>query len=360
MSTKNDKIVLLTDTETTSNEVPLSLPPDDDWGVDTVNLSFPVCLSACDESSSIWTKSSSLIDLETGQEYSGWTGFHHMPYGQVRVSLNLSKERCYLQFNAARLLKGKSKNLLPPSDLKPLVGDLLLSMRDSVTAAFDIDEQNGVYRRLSNWASYVNLSRIDLARNFKIHQCLGEVKKTLELVKPRYGKTKISYENTDGGWTLVNGTASSGQDRIYDKSQELKSLEMEDLMSQSIHIFRFETQLQKGRLQRYGFTTLEAVTSEKVWRAIEQRWEACQWGITINEPGTLEKALAELQPKRQKDIAGYLYMASIGTDVLLTRAYRTEMRKICRNLCLTAGVPLYEQGLGLLKLTLQTGSLDAV
>lgn len=357
MSTINDKNVLLTDTESTSNEVPLSLPADSDWGVDTVNLSFPVCLSACDESSSIWTKSSSLIDLETGQEYSGWTGYYSTPFGDVRVSLNVTKQRCYLQFNAARLLHGKSKELLPPAALKPLVGNLLLDLHHAVMPDFDIDERNGVLNRRQTWASEVKLTRLDLARNFEIRQSINEVKKALELAKPRYGKTKISYENSDGGWTLVNGTASTGQDRIYDKSQELKTVEMEEQMSQNLHIFRFESQLQKDRLKRTGMTSLEAISDQKAWAAIEERWDACQWGITVNEPGTLGKALAGLEPKRQKDVAGYLFMASIGTDVLLTRAYRTEMRKLCRTLGLSVGVPLYEQGVGLLSLDLDCGKL---
>lgn len=357
MSTKNDNNVLLTDTESTSNEVPLSLPADADWGVDTVNLSFPVCLSACDESSSIWTKSSSLIDLETGQEYSGWTGYYSTSFGDVRVSLNVTKQRCYLQFNAARLLHGKSKELLPPAALKPLVGNLLLELQYAVMPDFDIDERNGVLNRRQTWASEVKLTRLDLARNFEIRQSINEVKKALELAKPRYGKTKISYENSGGGWTLVNGTASTGQDRIYDKSQELKTVEMEEQMSQSLHIFRFEAQLQKDRLKRTGMTSLEAVNDKKAWSAIEERWDACQWGITVNEPGTLGKALAALEPKRQKDVAGYLYMASIGTDVLLTRAYRGEMRKLCRSLGLSVGVPLYEQGVGLLALDLHCGYL---
>lgn len=359
MSTKNNKNVLLTDTETTSNEVPMSLPTDTDWGVDTVNLSFPVCLSACDESSSIWTKSSSLIDLETGQEYSGWTGYHSTSFGEVRVSLNVTKQRCYLQFNAARLLHGKSKELLPPAALKALVGNLLFDLQYAVMPDFDIDERNGVLSRRATWASEVKLTRIDLARNFEIRQSINEVKKALELAKPRYGKTKISYEKSDGGWTLVNGTSSTGQDRIYDKSQELKTVEMEEQMSQNLHIFRFEAQLQKDRLKRSGITTLEAVTDEKCWLAILERWDACQWGITINEPGTLGKALAVLEPKRQKDVAGYLYMASIGTDVLLTRAYRAEMRKVCRELGLSVGIPLYEQGIGVLKLDLWKGKLEA-
>jgi hypothetical protein len=357
MSTKNDKNVLLTDTETTSSEVTLSLPTDADWGVDTVNLSFPVCLSACDESSSIWTKSSSLIDLETGQEYSGWTGCHSTSHGDVRVSLNVTKQRCYLQFNAARLLHGKSKELLPPAALKPLVGNLLEDLQYAVMPDFDIDEHVGVLSRRATWASEVKLTRIDLARNFEIRQSINEVKKALELAKPRYGKTKISYEKSDGGWTLVNGTSSTGQDRIYDKSHELKTVEMEEQMSQNLHIFRFEAQLQKDRLKRSGITTLEAVTEEKCWLAIIERWDACQWAITVNEPGTLGKALAALEPKRQKDVAGYLYMASIGTDVLLTRAYRTEMRKVCRQLGLSVGMPLYEQGIGLLKLDLMSGEL---
>lgn len=358
MSTKNNKIVLLTDTESTSIEVPQSLPSDTDWGVDTVNLSFPVCLSLCDESSSIWTKSSSLFDLETGQEYSGWTGYHSTTFGEVRVSLNVTKQRCYLQFNAARLLHGKSKELLPPAALKALVGNLLFDLQYAVMPDFDIDERNGVLKRRPTWASEVKLTRLDLARNFVIRQNIAEVKKALELAKPRYGKTKISYENSDGGWTLVNGTASTGQDRIYDKSQELKTVEMEEQMSQNLHIFRFEAQLQKDRLKRSGMTTLEAVTDEKCWSAIIYRWDACQWGITVNEPGTLGKALAELEPKRQKDVAGYLYMASIGTDALLTRAYRSEMRKLCRQLGLSVGVPLYEQGVGLLMLNLSTGKLE--
>jgi len=357
MTTKIEQNVLLTDTESTTTEPLLLLPTDSDWGVDTVNLSFQVCLSACNEDSSIWSKSSSLIDRETGQEYSGWTGFHSTAYGDVRVTLNLVKERCYLQFNAARLLHGKSKELLPPNALKPLVGNLLLDLQYAVVAEFDIDEQNGELVRRAAWAEDVKLTRLDLARNLQIRECIKLVKAALELARPRYGKTKVSYEKSDGGWTLVNGTASTGQERIYDKSLELKTIEMEELMNQNMHIFRFETQLQKDRLKRSGMKTLEAVNDEAVWNVITERWEACQWGVTVNEPGTLEKALADLEPKRQKDVAGFLYMASIGTDVLLTRAYRNEMRKICRQLGLTVGVPLYDQGIGLLKLDLQVGKL---
>ncbi len=357
MNTKIEKNVLLTDTECSSTSPSLSLPKDADWGVDTVNLSFPVCLSACDESSSIWTKSSSLIDLETGQEYSGWTGYHSTEFGDVRVNLNATKQRCYLQFNAARLLHGKSKELLPPAALKSLVGKLLIDLQYAVMADFDIDEQNGELARRLTWASDVKLSRLDLARNFEVRQSINEMKKALELAKPRYGKTKIAYENSDGGWTLVNGTASTGQDRIYDKSQELKTVEMEELIRQDLHIFRFEAQLQKDRLKRSGMTTLESVSETKAWKVLLERWDACQWGVTINEPGTLGKALAGLAPKRQKDVAGYLYMASLGTDVLLTAAYRNEMRKLCRQLGLTVGMPLYEQGVGFLNLDLIEGKL---
>jgi len=357
MSTKINKIVLLTDTESTSNEVQLSPPTDTQWGVDTVNLSFPVFLAACDESSSMWTKSSSLIDLETGEEYCGWTGYHSTPHGDVRVSLNLTKNRCYLQFNAARLLHGKSKELLPPAALKHLVGNLLFDLQPAVMPEFDIDERNGVLSRSPDWASEVKITRLDLARNFEIFQNMAEVKKALEMAKPRYGKTKISYENSDGGWTLVNGTASTGQDRIYDKSKELKSVPMEERLSQNAQILRFEAQLQKDRLKRSGMTTLEAVSDEMSWIAINDRWNACQWGITVHEPGTLGQALSGLEPKRQKDVAGYLFMASLGTDALLTSAYRREMQKICRELGLHVGSPLSEQGKGVLELNLQSGAL---
>lgn len=357
MSTKNEQIVLLTDQESTSTNPSLALPTDSDWGIDTVNLSFPVCLSACDESSSIWSKSSNLIDLETGQEYSGWTGYHSTPNGDVRVNLNATKERCYLQFNAARLLYGKSKELLPPQALKPLVGELLIDLQYAVVAAFDINELSGEMTRSAIWSSEVKVTRLDVARNLQITQCINQVKTALELAKPRYGKTKISYENSDGGWTLVNGTASTGQDRIYDKSQELKTVEMEELIKQDQYVFRFEAQLQKDRLKRSGMTSLESISDLKVWSVLNERWDSCRWGVTVNEPGTLGKALAGLEPKRQKDLAGYLYMASIGTDVLLSRGYRYEMRKLCLKLGLTVGVPLYEQGAALLSLDLQAGSL---
>jgi len=356
MKAKNDTNVLLTDTESIpSPGHQLPTAEDQDWGVDTINLSFPVSVTTCDDSSSIWTKSSSLIDLETGQTYEGLTGFHSTPNGDVRINLSLTKERCYLQLNASRLVKGKSRLLLHPDALKPLIGGLLTDLQYVVTATFDIDPATGVLERQKDWAKQVRISRLDLARNLNAPHSINELKQALELAKPSYGKTHITYNNTKGGWTLVNGTASTGQDRIYDKTTELGNFDTEEQITQDTHWFRFETQLQKARLQRSGLTVLDKVNAPTAWQAINDRWEACRWGVTINEPGTIQKALAGLPPKRQKDVSGFLFMCSIGTDSLLTKKYQAEMRKLCRSFGLKPGLNLYEQGEAKIELDLLAG-----
>ncbi len=356
MDTKIDTNVLLTG-DKSSIEDKLQLPTDCNWGTDSVSLSVPVSLAASNASSNVWTKSSSIIDLESGKEYEGMTGYYETTHGSVRLSMKINRERCYLEFNSARIVNGKSLKLLQPNALKPLVRAILDELKDVVVASFDFDEYTGVYRTQPDWAKQVQIARIDLARNLYIQDNIPQVKKALQAAMPLYGKSKVTYDNPDGGWTLYNKTASTGVDRIYDKTIELASGNKEAQITSNEHVFRFEAQLQKGRIIRAGLSTLDSVTDEKVWQALEERWEACRWGVTVSEPGTLERALAGLDPKREKDVAGFLYMASKGTEGRLAKNYQSLMRKICRQIGVTPGIELYEQGLGIQYLDLFKGCL---
>jgi hypothetical protein len=344
--------LLLTDAETIT-----PIPTDSEWGVDTVTLYFPFDENLLDLTSPIWRRSSSGIYLDSGKEFAHHVGYLETEHGSVRISLNLVKQICSLHFNAARIVQGKSRQLLKPNALEPLVEDLLELIADAVGGTFEVDAKTGELVRSATWARQVSISRLDLARNLKVSQ-LPRLKEALRLAIPKNGKTQHVYDSYKGsGWTLVNGTISAGKDRIYDKDAELQGLEVEETLSDEQSWFRFETQLENNRLSKFGLTTLDRVGDIRCWEALQERWTACNWAVTVSEPGTLAKALSHLSAKEVQNLAGFLWQCENGLDDSHTKARQSEYRKKALALGLNPGMPISEQGVGKLHLDLFSGEL---
>jgi hypothetical protein len=95
----------------------------------------------------------------------------------------------------------------------------------------------------------------------------------------------------------------------------------------------------------------------RCWEALQERWTACNWAVTVSEPGTLAKALSHLSAKEVQNLAGFLWQCENGLDDSHTKARQSEYRKKALALGLNPGMPISEQGVGKLHLDLFSGEL---
>ena len=355
--TNLDNNPLLTGSSVIQNKPQGVSPADNEWGIDTVTISFKVDLNLSSNDPSEWTKESTDFYSDSQQTRHNLVKVLDKEYARVRISFLPKYEKCSITFNAARLLTPKSRSLCPPSALKPLVAGLLDEVREFVWPQFDyVDETSGEIKRDSDWASQVSFTRLDAARNMFIDDIPG-VKQALPLARPKYWKGYVLYLQPGESWTLVNTTERSGKDRVYDKDAELANHDVHETMETDGAWFRLECQLQEDRLLSNGLKTLDKVTDERVWEAIEKRWDYCQWGVKLYKRGTIQQAIQKLSANQKQDLVGYLALNSMNELDGLTPSRIKSMNGLAKSVGLTPGIPLDEQGVANRELSLWEGRI---
>jgi hypothetical protein len=341
---KNDNNPLLTGWIPKANQSHSKVPNDSEHGVDWVNLRIDLDPSCIDLTSPLWTVDRNGSSPDPDIAYSCY--YAQIPFGntQVDATLNIDRMRVYLRFNPSTALYGKTKNILPAPALQPLVEKLLAECFQHFSPLFDHVDERGTISRDPRWADLVWISRLDAARNLQILDAF-RFKKAIEAAMPRNKKTKFIYASGAKGWGVVNMTKTAGQDRIYDKDVELSLHDADEILAQNTGTcFRFETQLQGDRLDKFNLRRLSDVTAESVWRVIEERWMDCRWDVTFAEPGTIATAIAHLSPSEKTGLLGYLGMHQLGFANEITTSGHRKYGAIARALGLVPGQPLEDQG----------------
>lgn len=327
-------------------------------GIDTVWAIIPVNIAEINPDSPLWNPK--LTTHDSNGEIKKLEGIHRRDYGNVMVKLFKNRAKARLQFNAARLESPKSPKLLGPLELSPLMSDLLDELRDSFHASFDYwDSRTGALVRNPMWEEFVSFTRLDFARNMDIDDPMA-MRKALAVTKPRYGKTAHMYWDFAGGWTFEAQTRSAGSDRIYDKAAELDRSMVDEALSVTEGLYRFETQLQGARLKSLGerkisLKTLSDITESNVAYALERRWAALNWSVTIAAPHSLDRALAPLGWKQQDEMLGFLRRSHNGDTSVYTKSQISRLRKRAKELGLQPGLPLEDGGIPTRKLDLLAG-----
>lgn len=171
-------------------------------------------------------------------------------------------------------------------------------------------------------------------------------------------KTKYIYESKADGWGVVNKTKTTGQDRVYDKEVELKLHQVDEKLSQEGGAcFRFETQLERDRIDQFGLRTLSKINDENVWAAINERWHACRWDVTVNEPGTAKTAMVNLTPSEKSGLIAYLGKHQLGLEDEITESGHRKYRTMAKSLGFVPGKPLESQGKATRKASISEGRL---
>jgi hypothetical protein len=348
---------LLTDSIVNKEEPSLAFPTDNEWGIDTVSISFNVDINLSSNDSLEWNKESTDFYSDSNKTRHSLVKLLEKNYADVRINYQAQYEKCTISFNAARLLSPKSRELCPPSALKALVEALLDEVRPFVWPAFDVlDELSGEIKRDSNWDAQVSFTRLDAARNLFIDDIPG-IKEALPLARPKYWKGYVLYLDPQEGWTLVNATKRSGKDRLYDKDAELANHDVHETMNHDGAWFRFECQLQEDRLLTNGLKTLDKVSDLRVWQAIENRWDYCQWGVVLHKRGTIQQAIQSLNANQKQDLVGYLALCEMNELQGLTKSRIKSMNHLAKSVGLVPGIPLDGQGIANRQLSLWEGRI---
>jgi len=338
---KNSNNLFITSSETLSSPqgvTSATMPSDAEWGIDTVYLSMSVKDQVPELANNSWQV---IGGTQTEKvDKTKFTSFFDFGYANVNVSYFPLYEAMYLHFNAARLLSRKSSELLPPRALRPLVETLLIELipQIPVLPVFVTIDGLGTIDFEKSWAEQVKVTRLDCARNFYV-DCPEYVRHALSHVKGKYEKTVHIYHDHEG-WTRANATKSAGIDRIYDKSAELRNLELDERFFWDKRVYRFETQLQKDRLKKFGTKTLDRITDETVWQILETRWKSCGWGISLPGAGSLDELLTSLELKDRLSFSGFLALCGEGMGDLIDDKSKRKFHRIASKIGLVPGLSI--------------------
>ena len=338
---------------------PISTAPTSDWnwGIDTVKISFHVNPDHCDLASPLWGQSSTRNLRNDMPEAETFIGRLALTNADARVSLFTARNVAHVEFNAARAVSPKSAALLPPAALAPLVRGVLEQLHQDAWPVFISVTDDGEIVWDADWASHVRLARLDLARNFDIDDPLS-VKAGLRSVRGSYAKDQVLHTDAHGGWMLSNRTKRSGSERFYDKAAELASYGLDErFIAPSGTMFRFEAQLQKDRLAALGLTTLDRVTEQAVWRALEARWDATGWGCWLPGQGDVLKALKGLPLPQRQRLIGFLHQMAVGDTSEMSTGHLREMTARAKSVGLVPGMPVALLGPPTQRLDLVAGTL---
>ena len=335
-------------------------PLENDKGIDTVEVTFPINPDFCNLSSEFWQKAGAGNDRKSGVEYSYHHGELRIGFGTVVVRLHTASLKCTLRFNAARQITPKSRYLLPADALQTLTGKIVDALQPYVWASFDeINEVDGTIHRAPDWASHVQIRRLDIALNMVV-QYWPMLQEALPKRKPVNAKyLTIDFDFKDG-WTLSNKTKSSGCDRIYNKGAELRASGINMDIDEGNTLVRFETQIMKDRLKTLGLTRLSDISEESIATALEHRWNKSRWNVEIAPNNSLLPAISVLTEKHQGELINYLFMMSEGRSDRFTKAQHRRLRPMAEDLGLTPGLPLSRLGKPEFRLDLHHGGLIPV
>jgi hypothetical protein len=330
-------------------------------GIDTVRIGFPINLEHLSLHDPVWKVHAS-IDQKNDKE-TEWLD-HNLWIGHANVHLIVRPLYgvASLEFKAPAIRNQECLYLLEPSQLTSVVEEVLVGVSHLIYPAFDhIDLESGEITRDPLWRSMVKFQRLDLAQNLLIPSQveLAQVKAAIAKVNPSHMRKKESIESTKGGWTVYNKTSRSGLERIYDKHAE--TAKHQAIEPAPPGTLRFEAQLQGKRLKEPIYVkSLDQLTNESAWKALENRWKACKWAVPIMEGKSIYKAISAETEAVQDGILGFMLKMADGLSGQMDPRRLQTMTKKAQSLGLVPGLPLESQGLVTKVLDLKEGGLVAV
>ena len=293
---------------TEENQAQLSPQPlypdisDSQWGIDT--FEFWAYVAPDDyQINQEWREVNRTS--KKGNKYSVFTRKYDYKGQVVSITINTIDTRCYFSLNAARLVHSDPLALLDPDLLATEIHLFLEAIKAEIAPSEVWNKAEPDKPLHADWQDNIRISRIDLARNFYLSDF--SFRSVLQNI-PHFGKTShTTIKSRQDGWSVSHQTKKSGKEMLYNKTSELavKHITIQD------GIYRFETQLRKGRKKKLNLGSLSAISRASAWAALEARWEETTWG---NQKmfGSLDSVIYRLFENQACAVIGYFQLTQQG------------------------------------------------
>lgn len=334
-------------------------PNDNNWGIDTVAFYFPVDIADCDHTSDIWqyegARNRQKAETEGGSVVANLICGH----ANVHINLYMSSSLCRVEVNAARVLYPKSEKLLHPGALSHVIEVIIDQLTGVVSPIFDTATEAGEIIRDPKWQVQITFTRLDVTRDFFISDP-AIVRLGLAHIKSKNQKSHKVTTSPNDGWSIESGTKYEGKDIFYDKKAELRQLRVDSSSGNPGVIYRFESVLKKTRLSKSGMKNLSEVNDERVWAAIQSRWEKTGWHAPLPSSSGFLEAVSHLSQTRMDGLIGYLHRRAAGQEDSIPPHYRREKDKLALSCGLTPGLPVELLGKATKFLDLESGRIKKI
>ena len=278
--------------------------------------------------------------------------------GTVIVTVRLNRGHSQIQFNPSAILYGHNKRLTPPEALEPICKRVIAEITGEFWPVFIRVDSDGVIQFDEDWADKVRLKELELARDFLVDAVYVQpLFEALRHSPPRKrSQRQVIDAGPKSGWTIYHRTKSSGGDKIYDKTAELEAKGV--LAANKIERqIRFEATLKSSRLDKFGLKRLSGISSTGVWQALESRFQASKFNVSLNSQARALKLLAGMTYSQREKAMGYLELTRLGLVSDLSPRLNQQRGKLVLGLGLSPGVGLKSILKESVKLDLFSGTL---
>jgi hypothetical protein len=285
------------------------------------------------------------------------------PFGQqvADVFVTPEHELCKVTLNAPKSVAKTNQNPFPPDAIASLISRLIGQLQGDILPSFAEVTDDGEITWASDWKSRVGITSLEIARDFLVprDKC-AELQAALNVVAARRNYTASNFKSKDNGYTISQSTKGSGRDSFYNKDAELVKDQPFVSEDSALVRYRFESQLKRPRLKRFGLNTLAGIDVNACWSASCERFTEAGWNVTISSRESLLSKLETLDYKAKEKILGFNTISCLGLTSNMTAALRRERTKLARGMGLMLGTEVREHPSGSSVLSLNAGTLVEV
>jgi hypothetical protein len=341
---KSGNNLLVTPTKATQSLVNTTPPTDDQWGCDYLAFSLYVSPDSIDVSDAFWDADNRRTKDRT-VTYDNFKGSLMVGYARVKLYLMPLNERLKIEFNPSRVFSSSASALLFPADKIKEVTETVINVIESKIGNFisAVDPTTGEITLDPEWVNRANLSRFDATRDIWVPiEYSQQLENTWDAVTPDVRHLKNSFSKAAAkSYSIYHSTKSEGSDKLYNKTAQLNPKWHK--ANPTTVTYRFESTLRKGRLKTHELRTLGDITNERVWNAIETRWNKTKWGVNIRSTDTATTALAGQTIVQRQRMIGVLEEGALGILDMTQRTNKAICKRI-RELGLVPGVDTIRSG----------------
>jgi len=327
-------------------------------GIDKLHIRIPLYPDNTDGSHRMWGKESLRVGNNDYRVQRMKGQLKPLPRTSIYVSIFDYGNWAEIQYNPSRVYYPHDSRLCPLEALEATLVWVLRQLEDVITPLWAIDQMTGEILRdwPSNWYSRVFVTRIDFAADIKVPFESFMVANVRQSLSNRRGKLN-TCENRGKCNTLYWGSSGWLREVFYDKAayKEHKGSNSE---------FRFEVQIGRKFIRDNGWGNLETVTSDRIMRLMESRWQKSGLGspfaIETKFEDFYQRLVLETSPSRALGILGALYAISKGVRIGTSPKTMSEYAKISTHLGFSLGDGLKNMGSELFMMDLKIGTTTKV